>query len=71
MYCVKCLENNDKEEKTKVLESRKYGDSVYRCRRCLTCGKVFYTEEKEVIENTGLKYIWNNIQRERRCKDVK
>ena len=69
MYCVRCLEDKNTEEKTKVLESRKHGDTVYRQRKCLTCGNVFYTEEKEVVENTGLKYIWSNLQRERRLKD--
>ena len=70
MYCVICLDSKETEEKTKVEESRKYGDTVYRRRRCLTCGKVFYTKEKEV-DNTGIKYLWSEIQRERREKNGK
>lgn len=68
MFCIRCLEDKDVENKTVVLESRRLGDTVYRRRKCTCCNEIIYSEEKEVEDNTGLKNIWLEMQRERRCK---
>lgn len=45
MECPECGKN------TKVLESRKYAGGVYRRRKCIECGFMFWTEEIEMEDN--------------------
>lgn len=42
MECPKCGEN------TKVLETRKYIEFVYRRRKCKSCLFIFWTEERKI-----------------------
>ena len=44
-------------EETKVVESAKDCETVYRKRRCVSCKHTFYTEESEVTSGNSLKRI--------------
>ena len=38
---------------TKVMETSKLVDEVYRRRKCVECGKISYTVENDCDDNTG------------------
>ena len=52
---------------TKVVDSIPYADTVYRRRKCLTCGFVYWTEELEVID----KKIIADARRHKKLKEKK
>lgn len=45
MKCVKCG------GRCLVVDSKRDGKSVQRCRKCESCGHIMYTEEVEAIDN--------------------
>ena len=53
---------------TKVIDSAKEVDCVYRCRECTECGCRFYTEE---TETKAAKNRLRNIRYKRRDKNDK
>jgi transcriptional regulator NrdR family protein len=62
MLCPKC-ENG----KAMVLDTRYSYDEVYRKRQCKECKYTFYTEETEVVDPIGMKYVWAANTRHRRA----
>lgn len=63
MFCPKCS------AKTKVIDSRSCEEEVFRKRKCIKCGYIFYTEEFESDESIeGMRYIWSENTRKRRQK---
>lgn len=42
---------------TVVVDSRPSEDAVYRRRRCLDCGALMYTEEKELVGENRSSYM--------------
>ena len=51
MTCVYCG------GKTKVTDCASSSDEVIRRRKCLDCGKVFYTAERDISLNKGRKLL--------------
>lgn len=47
MYCPKCGSND-----TCVIDTRSYGGSVFRKRKCKECNAKFCTEEYTMCDNT-------------------
>lgn len=61
MDCVKC------NGATKVTDSRRVDHMVYRTRKCLECGYVFYA--KEIVTNKdGLKKYYADFREQHRKK---
>ena len=58
MTCPCCF------ERTTVTDSRTDGETVYRRRRCDSCGYVFFTTETE-SDDSGLREIQKNIRMKR------
>lgn len=60
MLCPKCF------HKTKVIDSKKTSDAVYRARQCLNCGYKTYTTEVETKTSfTDFQMAKYDIYRER------
>ena len=58
-------------EKTTVSETRNFGDHVVRRRKCLSCARIFFTEEADskIAEAEYLRYHDNrreSLRKERR-----
>lgn len=43
---------------TKVIESRSSTEEVIRRRKCLDCGKLFYTAERDIDYKEGVKLLY-------------
>ena len=51
--------------KTAVIDTVKGEDEIYRKRKCLKCGKIFYTVEFEVDSYDSIKENWNKYNRKK------
>ena len=59
MKCTKC----DGDTKVTDLVHNSSSNEVYRRRKCINCGNVFYTTEFEVERNEQFKKEWNKHHR--------
>lgn len=50
MICVYCGE-----DQVKIIDTRSGPDEVIRKRKCLVCGKKFYTREKYIMYSIGAR----------------
>lgn len=57
MNCPKCG------GKTQIPGTRSDGEKVYRKRKCIECGHVFYTEEQLTANSYGYKFVYNEYMR--------
>lgn len=52
MTCVYCGE-----DQLKIIDSRSGPDEVIRKRKCLICGKTFYTVERDIGDKLGQRLL--------------
>lgn len=57
MQCVQCKGN------AKVKDSVTIGSIIFRRRKCLECGNIFYTEESTVIRHPELRAKFWKVKR--------
>lgn len=57
MTCVYCG------EKTTVEDTKKAPDEIIRRRKCLGCGKIFYTAERDIDSKLGRKLMYQYTKR--------